>query len=154
MEAKKRKVSSVKSCEGNVWIFEGKEVLIPPEGQYGFIYLITNKLDGRIYVGKKCFSFKKRKRVTKKVIKTTKTRKRVEVSYVDSGWLNYYGSSKSLLADVALIGKENFSREILCFSKNKSELSYMEVVNQINYKVLEVPSYNGWISCRIYKSKI
>jgi len=154
METKKRSVSKPKDSQGGVWIYKGKNFLTQPEDMYGFVYLITNKLDRRIYVGKKCFSFRKKKKIAQKVIKTTKTRKRVEITYTDSGWANYFGSSKALSEDVKTLGKENFSREILCFSKNKSELSYMEVVNQINYKVLEVPSYNGWISCKIYKSKI
>ena len=116
---------------------------------FGFIYLITNKLDGRIYVGKKQFTHKKRTVLSKKA--RVGTRKRINVSQIDSGWKNYWGSSKSLLEDIKQLGQENFSKEVLMFCTNKSELSYYEVVNQIRYKVLERPSYNGWISCKFTK---
>lgn len=82
------------------------------------------------------------------------TRKRIEVRQVSSGWENYWGSSKSLLADIDLIGKQNFERVILRFCKSKSELSYYELYYQIHYNVLFVPSYNGWINCKIYKNKL
>ena len=119
---------------------------------FGFIYLITNKLDGRIYVGKKQFTHKKRTVLSKKA--RVGTRKRINVSQIDSGWKNYWGSSKSLLEDVKLLGQHNFKREILMFCTNKSQLSYYEVVNQIKYKVLEIPSYNGWIKATIYKNRL
>lgn len=154
MATTKRKIIRAESSERNCWYSEGRCLEIAPEGVFGYVYLITNKLDGRIYVGKKQFSHKKTRRISKRAIKATKTRKRIEVSFIDSGWISYWGSSKDLLADIALLGKENFTREILQFCKSKSDLAYWEVYYQIQKEVLFKPSYNGWISCRIFKSKL
>jgi hypothetical protein len=136
------------------WYKDGKCLEEIPEGVFGYVYRVTNTLNGKIYIGKKQFLFKKKTRVGKRVIKATKTRKRVNVTHVDSGWKNYWGSSKSLLADIELLGKDKFKREILAFAQNKTELSYLEVHWQIQETVLHTPSYNGWISCRIFKSKL
>ena len=154
MATSKRRVIKNKIGKGEeaCWLWQEKCLETIPEGMFGFIYLITNKLDGRIYVGKKQFTHKKRTVLSKKA--RVGTRKRINVSQIDSGWKNYWGSSKSLLEDIKQLGQHNFSKEVLMFCTNKSQLSYYEVVNQIGYKVLERPSYNGWISCKIYKNKL
>lgn len=154
MATTKRKTDRAEGSEGDCWFSEGRCLEIAPAGVFGYIYLITNKLDGRIYVGKKQFTHRRSKRISKRAIKATKTRKRVNISFIDSGWINYWGSSKTLLSDIALLGKENFSREVLYFCNTKSQLSYWEVYYQIQKEVLFRPSYNGWISCRIFKNKL
>lgn len=154
MATSKRKTvkSTSKEGENSCWVYQEKCLEEAPEGHFGFIYIITNKLDGRIYVGKKQFTFRKKTKLSKKA--RVGTRKRVNVTRTDSGWLNYWGSSKALLADIELLGKENFKREIICFAQSKSRLSYYEVAQQIEHEVMFVPSYNGWISCKIYKNKL
>jgi|SRR6478609_2082945 len=141
----------------NCWIRQlpnGREECLEsqPEDVYGFTYLITNKLTGQIYVGKKAFTHRKKTALSKRA--RVGTRKRVAVKQVDSGWLRYWGSSKSLLEDIKKLGSENFERRVLSFAKGKSDLSYQELTWQLVYKVLLVPSYNGWISCKIYKNKL
>lgn len=135
----------------NCWIdiSTGKCLYEPPDGYYGFTYLIVNETNGKIYVGKKAFTFNVKKKLSKRARKGT--RKRVEVNKKDSGWLKYFGSSNELKEDIKIYGEEPFTRYILDFCKNKSELSYAEVKQQIIHRVLEVPSYNNWISCRVYK---
>jgi hypothetical protein len=44
-----------------VWTYQSKEILDPPEGFYGFVYIITNNLSSRQYIGKKLLYFKKTK---------------------------------------------------------------------------------------------
>lgn len=141
----------MKYSEKNCWIEikTGKCLYEPPEGYYGFTYLIVNEQNGKIYVGKKAFTFNVKKKLSKKARKGT--RKRVEVNKKDSGWLSYFGSSNELKEDIKVFGEGCFTRYILDFCKSKTELSYMEVKQQIVYRVLEVPSYNNWISCRVYK---
>ena len=153
MASSKRTVNKVKndSKEG-CWLYEEKCLEKEKEGYAGFVYIVTNKIDGKIYIGKKQFTHRSKKALSKKA--RVGTRKRVEVKQVDSGWKNYWGSSKSLLEDVNKLGKENFERRILHFCKSKSELSYYELFFQVQYQVLFVPSYNGWISCKIYKNKL
>lgn len=136
------------------WTHKSKCLYEPPEGEFGYVYLITNKKDGKIYVGKKQFTHATKAKLSKKVIKSLNTRKRVVRGTKDSGWLSYFGSSKALLADIQLLGESNFSREILCFCKNKSELTYMEIHWQIHKEVFFNPSYNGWIGGKVFKSKL
>lgn len=146
----------------NCWLHNKICLEVPPEGHYGFVYQITVQKDksipkelwGKVYIGKKAFTFSTKKKITKKVIKETGTRKRIERGTKDSGWQNYFGSSVKLKADLEKYGKENFKREILCFCKSKNELAYNEVKYQIQYDVLHQNSYNGWISCKIYRDKI
>ena len=136
------------------WYLEnGKCLYEPPEGFYGFVYKIINLQNGRIYIGKKAFNHRKKTKLSKKARQGT--RKRTKVEYIDSAWLSYYGSSKELLADVKLLGEENFKRIVLHFCKNSSTLSYMEVHEQIMNNVLLTPnSYNSWIGCRIFKKHL
>lgn len=56
--------------------------------KYHFVYLTTNLLNGKIYIGKHSTDF------------------------LDDGYL---GSNKELLEDISLFGRENFKREILEF---------------------------------------
>ena len=143
----------------NCWVYNGKCLESPPDGYYGYVCLITiikhkdipKKLWGKKYVGKKAFLHATKKRVTKKVIKETKTRKRVIKTTKDSGWLRYFGSSKELLEDIKKYGEHCFKREIICFTKNKSENSYYELVHQIDQDVMFTNSYNKWISAKVYK---
>jgi len=115
-------------------------------GDYiGFVYIITNQINNRKYIGKKNFYFSKTKQVKGK-------KKRFKV---ESDWLDYYGSSAELSADVEKYGKENFKREILRLCKSKGEFAYFEAKYQFDNKVLESDEYyNSWISCRIHKKHL
>jgi hypothetical protein len=136
------------------WLFEGKSVEELPEDCVGYVYLITNNVSGRKYIGKKLAKFAK---TTYKVVKLkngTKKRKKIR-SKVDSDWLTYYGSNHELNKDVEQLGAENFTREILFFCKSKAECSYIEAREQFNYKVLESDDwYNGHIQVRVHGSHI
>lgn len=133
-------------------MYEGKCLEKQPEGCWGFIYLITNITTGKIYVGKKQFTHKKKTRLSKKARKGT--RKRIKIEQVDSQWLNYWSSSKELQEDVLQLGEKAFKREILMLCKNKAELSYYEGFYMYHYKVLFVSSYNKWIMVRVYKNNL
>lgn len=86
------------------WKYKSKCLKVPPEGYYGFVYLITNLVSGRIYVGKKAFSYKKKTRLSKRAKKSTGSTKRIKIESIDSQWLNYFGSSEELKLDVKTIG--------------------------------------------------
>ena len=112
---------------------------------YGFVYLITNKLTGRKYIGKKFFYSSKTK-----VVKGKK--KRTKVS---SDWKNYYGSSAEVTKDVLQLGQENFNREIIYLCKSKGECGYLEAKEQFVKGALESDDYyNTWIMVRVRKSHI
>ena len=136
------------------WLFEGKTVEELPEDCVGYVYLITNNVSGRKYIGKKLAKFAK---TTYKIVKLkngTKKRKKIR-SKIDSDWLTYYGSNHELNKDVAELGPENFTREILFYCKSKAECSYIEAREQFNYKVLESDDwYNGHIQVRVHGSHI
>ena len=137
-----------------VWLYESQQVDVLPEDCVGFVYLITNKLTGRKYIGKKLAKFSK---TTYKVVKLkngNKKKKKIR-SKVDSDWQLYYGSSPELNKDIELLGIENFSREILYYCKSKSECSYIEAREQFARKVLESDDYyNGHIQVRVHGSHI
>ena len=137
-----------------MWTFNNIIVEELPEDCVGFVYLITNKANSRMYIGKKLAKFSKTTYKTVTLKNGTKKKKKVR-SKVDSDWLEYYGSSEELNKDVALLGKESFSREILFYCKSKAECSYVEAREQFGRKVLESDDYyNGQISVRVHGSHI
>lgn len=128
------------------WIYEGTLLEEVDPSYIGFVYLITNKSNGRQYIGKKLLNFKKTKVVKGKKKKFT----------VESDWKTYYGSSEELKADVILHGEDNFERKVLKFCKSKGECSYYEAKYQFEYDVLLEPDkfYNSWISVRVRRSHL
>lgn len=137
-----------------MWTFENEIVETLPDDCVGFVYLIVNKANSRKYIGKKLAKFSRTTTKTVTLKNGTKKKKKVR-SKIDSDWLDYYGSSNELSKDIELLGKENFTREILYFCKSKAECSYIEAREQFIRKVLESDDYyNNNIMCRIHGSHI
>ena len=137
-----------------MWTYQNQIVEELPEDCVGFVYLITNLTNNRKYIGKKLAKFSKTTYKTVKLKNGTKKKKKIR-SKIDSDWRDYYGSSPELTKDVTLVGKENFSREILYYCKSKAETSYIEAREQFDRKVLESTDYyNGQISVRVHGSHI
>lgn len=136
------------------WLFEDLQVENLPEDCIGFVYLITNTLSGRKYIGKKLAKFAKTTQRTVKLKNGTKKKKKIR-SKIDSDWRDYYGSSPELQKDVNTLGSKNFKREILFYCRSKAECSYVEAREQFSRRVLETDEYyNGIINCRIHGSHI
>lgn len=131
------------------WTYQGNPIEQLPEDCAGFVYIITNLQSQRKYIGKKLAKFRRTRQRTVK-FKNGNKRKRKVRTQIESDWRDYYGSSPELARDIELLGKENFSREILRFCKSKTELSYFEAKYQIDNDVLldETKWYNGWVSVR------
>ena len=128
------------------WYYNDNEFTEDMIGEsYGYVYLITNLIDNRKYIGKKFFS--------KAGYKTVKgKRKKIRKP---SDWLEYYGSNKSLLEDVAKHGENNFKREILHLCKTRSDCAYLELKEQIDNRVLESSDwYNDWIMVKVRKNHL
>ena len=136
------------------WLYQNTTVETLPEDCVGFVYIITNKISGRKYIGKKLAKFSKTTYKTVKLTNGTKKKKKIR-SKIDSDWREYYGSSPELSKDVAELGAENFTREILFYCKSKSECSYIEAREQFSRRVLESKDYyNGHIQVRVHGSHI
>jgi hypothetical protein len=113
------------------------------EVPFGFIYKITNNMNGRMYVGKKqCLSVKKRAPL--------KGKKNKRHSIVETDWRTYTSSSRQLNEDIVEFGKENFTFKILRFCDSKWQLAYEETKIQFEEEVLlRSEYYNDIINCRI-----
>ena len=136
------------------WHHQGTVLESIPEDIVGFVYLIVNNVSGRKYIGKKLAKFSKTTQKTVKLKNGNKKKKKIRTK-VESDWREYYGSSPEILKDVAALGADNFTREILYFCKSKAECSYIEAREQFSRRVLESTDYyNGIINCRIHGSHI
>ena len=129
----------------NDWLYRGEPFLNPGE-YYGFVYIITNLLSNKQYIGKKFFWSTKRRQVNK-------VRKRYKV---ESDWKEYWSSSDDLKEDVRTLGAENFKREIIHLCNNKGTTNYLEAKEQFQRQVLENKDlwYNSWIQCKVHRSHV
>lgn len=111
-----------------------------PDKFWGFIYLITNNISGRKYIGRKQYHFERMIKVA--------GRSRRKKTILPSGWEYYTGSCKELNKDIKKFGKENFTFTILYQCSSRSMLNYMEAKVQFQLDVLlgtlegtEIPIY-------------
>lgn len=128
-----------------MWIHEGIALLEIPEGAVGFIYRITDVITQKKYIGKKLFNFKRTKTVAGKKKKMT----------VESDWMTYYGSNKTLLEDVKLHGPDRFKREIIKICFSKTECNYEETRVIVESRALFSPDYyNDWVTFKVTRKHI
>jgi len=128
-----------------MWLYNSSPLEEIPETAYGYVYLITNTVTGRKYIGKKLFWFRKTK-----VLKGKKKRIKVE-----SDWRDYWSSSDEVKKDVDALGTDKFIREILHICPNKGSCNYLEAREQMDRRVLETDNYyNGQIQCRVHRTHI
>jgi len=120
-----------------MWIFDGQEFTDEDiKDSVGFVYIITNKLTGKMYIGRKYFYS------TRKIKRTDKRR-----STRESDWKSYWGSNKDLLAEIAATGEDNYTREIISLHKTRGDTNIAEVKEQFMRNVLEDDRYiNGNIN--------
>ena len=111
----------------------------PNPDKFGFVYVITNKKNGKAYIGCKQYFLGKSK--------------------LNSKWETYMGSSKALLQDIKKIGKKHFKFEVIAEYKNKRSLRYYEGYFQMKYNVLattlegtdEPAFYNSYVGGKWYR---
>lgn len=130
------------------WIYKDKVVEEIPDGIEAFVYLITNNTNNKKYIGKKLTT----RKVTKPPLKGRKNKRRTKV---ESDWRDYWGSSDHLKEDVATLGEDQFTREILYYCASRGIASYIEAREQFEREVLLSDEYyNGIINVRVGGSKI
>ena len=134
------------------WLYEGSpydpEYEDIPKEYVGFVYQITDNETGEIYIGQKRFR-------KPKTLPVTKTRKRRVKTTVESDWRKYYGSSETIKENISAGDSDRYTREILRFGYSKGDLSYLEMLEQVERKVLLDPKYlNGIINVRIHQKHL
>lgn len=128
-----------------MWIYKAKEFLEIPEGVVGFVYCITNMVNGKKYIGKKNAFFSRLKKAK------NKRNKRIKL---ESNWKDYWSSSEAVKKDVENYGEHNFRREVIYLCYNKMQLNYMELKEQMDRRVLEDENYyNEFIYVRVRKCR-
>lgn len=96
---------------------------------FGFLYEIVNNSSGLRYIGIKQLSFSKGRK---------------------SNWQTYTGSSKWLNEDIAKLGINYFTFNILSFAKDKASLKYMELDYMVkNNCLFDLNYYNQFIGIKI-----
>ena len=131
------------------WLYNGKPFDSEDvQDNYGFIYRITNTINGFDYVGRKYFTTIKKRPPLK-----GKKNKRRET--IETDWKEYWGSSPRLLADIEQLGKDKFTREIIHLCKSRGETNYMEAYYQFTEGVLlREDNYNGIIQIKLGKNSV
>lgn len=129
-----------------MWIYKNEELDEQniPEKALGFVYTITHKPSGKVYIGKKLLTKAATRQVNGRKIKCRKP----------SDWKEYWSSSPTLKEWIAEEGIENFHREILTFCFSKSSLTYCEEMSMFVLGVLERPEkfINENIRSKMYRS--
>ena len=131
----------------NPWLYKGTAFTSDDiNGQFGFVYRITNIQTGKQYIGRKYFVQKRKPKGGKRRVTS------------ESDWKKYYGSSPELKADISTYGKENFSREILSLHPTLGRTNYEETRQLFLHNVLtekltdDTPAYyNSNILGRYYR---
>lgn len=128
------------------WFFKGRPVTPETVEDYkSFVYVITNKINGRKYIGKKLLQF------TRSIKMYGRTRKKKKT--VASDWESYFGSNKELMGDVKKHGPEHFHREIVRFCSSKSEANYHEAKLQFQVDaIISDNYYNQWIYVKVHRN--
>jgi hypothetical protein len=131
----------------NPWLLQtGEPLEVIPEGAVGFIYQIENTSNGKFYIGKKLFKFKKTK-----VLKGKKKR-----SEVESDWKTYYGSNKTLVEDIKNLGSTStIKRRILKLCYSKTECNYEETRYIMEHRALFKDNYyNDWVTFKVTRKHV
>lgn len=128
---------------------------------WGFVYCITNNVNGKKYVGKCNFwriskepALKGRSKKEKEKRSKLKGNKRHIKK--ETSWRDYWGSGgKEWQSVLEEFGKDNFVREIISCYKTPWEVKYFEAKEQFDREVLFSDNYyNGIIDFKLPKAPL
>ena len=127
-----------------MWIYNGEQFTEDMIGDnVGFVYLITNLTNNKMYIGKKLFT---KSKTYQKIKKKKRTR-------VASDWMTYTGSNEQLNEDIK--NGHVITKQILHMCKSKGYCSYMESKEILNRDCLLLDNYyNFWVSCKIRRTHL
>ena len=109
----------------NPWIYKGTPFTSDDIGDYyGFVYRITNTINGKSYIGRKYFVQKRKPKGGKRRVTS------------ESDWKRYFGSSDELKQDIKRIGRSSFRREILSLHTTLGKVNYEETKQLFIHNVL------------------
>ena len=109
----------------NPWIYKGNPFTSDDIGDYyGFVYRITNTINGKSYIGRKYFVQKRKPKGGKRRVTS------------ESDWKRYFGSSDELKQDIKRIGRNFFRREILSLHTTLGKVNYEETKQLFLHNVL------------------
>lgn len=129
------------------WILPVNEPQGIPINAIGFVYMITNTITGKKYIGKKLLQNRKKR-------KPLKGRVNARRYMIESDWKSYMGSSPLLHSDIEKYGKDKFKFEILSFQPSKLLLAYHETKSIIDRNAIFSNEYwNEVCNLRIRNKK-
>ena len=131
----------------NPWLYQGTAFTSDDiDGQFGFVYRITNIQTGKQYIGRKYFVQKRKPKGGKRKVTS------------ESDWKKYYGSCPELKEDIKKFGKNIFKREILSLHTSVGRTNFEETRQLFLHNVLtekltdDTPAYyNSNILGRYYR---
>lgn len=114
-----------------------------PDQYHGFVYLISNLRSDKHYIGSKVF----RHKITRPALKG---KKRKRISYIESDWKTYTGSSNKLNADIAMQGIQDFHFLIISLHKNSRSLKMAEAQAILNANAIDSNHfYNCFLQLKV-----
>lgn len=125
------------------WKYNEIDFTEAPNDMEGFVYIITNLVNKKKYIGKKHFWTRQKDR------KTGRRKKK------ESNWQKYYGSCDELIQDIKVLGEERFHREILYLCPHKKSMSFYETMEQFKRDViLREDYYNTNVEGKFFSSEV
>jgi len=124
------------------------------EESIGFIYKITNTVNGKIYIGRKSFTASKKTAIGKRAMAkmVDKRGSKTKTVVKTSNWQLYTGSNKQLNEDIK--NGDDITREIIHLCFTKKQMTYWELFYQMQYDVLRSDSYNDNILGKFFRADL
>lgn len=129
------------------WTYKGEDFTETPRKYEGFVYLITDTVTGKRYIGKKSFWSTK---------KTDDGKGRFVNKRVESEWQKYYSSNPEISKLSQGGNGARFRREILHLCLTKGTGSYLEAREIMERRALEKPDeyYNRYFEVKLNSGHI